>query len=372
MEFNSPGVTWAQGHLKGKITRRIYCLNSTVRTGSTLAEKLQFKRLPIAPEPKDLLAAAFGRASKSASALRVVGGPLEGARRRERERIVVASRIIRDKLSKVVKDTPSLPDLPPFYRELVDALVDIDRMRKSLGAINGVIKVIDKLEREHLRRLGSAESPAEASKIRKQAYGRISSIIKRASPHLEFLREAARKLADLPSVYVDMPTIVIAGYPNVGKTTLLRQLTGSEPEIASYPFTTKGLQLGYFDRGHRRYQVIDTPGLLDRPLAKRNPIERQAIAALNHLADAIIFLFDPTQTCGFEFESQLRLYHEIRKLFPKIPVLPAANKSDLIDEAKRQRVLGSCPDVLFISASSGEGVGALLEKALKTLGSSES
>lgn len=332
-----------------------------------MAEKLQFKRLPIVPKSEALLATAFRRASKSASALRAVGDPLESAKRRERERIVVAGQIIKAELSRVVEGTPSLPNLPPFYRELVDALVGIDKMRRSLGAIDGVIGVIDKLEHEHLRKLGSVKSPAEAGKVRKQAYGRMSSVIKRARPHLEFLREAVRKLADLPSVYVDMPTAVIAGYPNVGKTTLLRQLTGSEPEIASYPFTTKGLQLGYLDRDHRRYQVIDTPGLLDRPLSKRNPIERQAIAALNHLADVIIFLFDPTQTCGYEFESQLRLLQEIRRLFPKIPVIPTANKSDLLDEALRRRVLESCPDALFISAASGDGVEVLLERALKTL-----
>jgi len=333
-----------------------------------LPEKLVFKRLPVAPEPDELLVRAFRHASKAAGTIKARGKPPEVAKQREAQRIRVMSKTIRTALTNLVAGTPSLSNLPPFYQELVWALVDVDTTRKSLGAIDGTAEVVGKLEREHLRRLRSAGSPVEAAAIRRQAYGRISSVVRRAGGHLAFLREAAGKLTDLPSVYIDMPTIVIAGYPNVGKTTLLKQLTGSEPEIAPYPFTTKGLKLGYFERDHERYQVIDTPGLFDRPLEKRNPIERQAIAALRNLADVVVFMLDPSGTCGYELEGQLHLLEDIRKTFVDVKVLVVANKADLLDERQMDRVHELCGGVIFISATTGQGIPELEKLAMEILG----
>jgi nucleolar GTP-binding protein len=330
-------------------------------------QKLSFERLPHVPEPKELVNKAFRKAADAASKAKVSGTPLWVARKREGQRIAVMSETIGNELSKLVAGFPSFSNLPPFYRDLVEAIVGIDKMRKSLGAIYGTARTVEKLGREHLRRLRSARSPAEAAAVRRQAYGRISSLVERAEDHLAFLRDAATKLSDLPTIYVDVPTVVIAGYPNVGKTTLLRALTGSAPKIAPYPFTTTGLQLGYFEHRHQRYQVVDTPGLLDRPLEKRNPIERQAIAALRHLADVIIFLLDPSETCGYELSSQLSLLEDIRRTFSKLKVLVVSNKTDLLDEAAVQRVHDLCSDAFFVTATTKQGVPELLEKVLEIL-----
>jgi nucleolar GTP-binding protein len=273
------------------------------------------------------------------------------------------SQTIRETLTKLVTATPSLSNLPPFYKELVAALVNVDDVRKSLGAIDGTAKIIRRLEREHIRRLRAVSSFGGISAIRRQAYGRISSTVRRASDHLAILREAEGKLADLPSIFIEMPTIVIAGYPNVGKTMLLRRLTGSEPKIASYPFTTTGLNLGYFERRYKRYQIIDTPGLLDRPLEERNPVERQAIAALRHLADAVVFMLDPSGTCGYDFERQLHLLEDIRKTFSNVIVV--INKTDLLDEQRVREVQESCKDAIFIAAATGQGVPEL-EKIIRS------
>jgi len=285
--------------------------------------------------------------------MRARGKPII-VKQREAERIRVMSQTIRKTLRKLVTATPSLSNLPPFYKELVAALVNVDDVRKSLGAIDGTAKVIRRLEREHIRRLRAVRSLGGTSAIRRQAYGRISSTVKRASDHLAILREAEGKLADLPSVFIEMPTIVIAGYPNVGKTMLLRRLTGSEPKIAPYPFTTKGLNLGYFERGYKRYQIIDTPGLLDRPLEERNPVERQAIAALRHLADVVVFMLDPSGTCGYDFVRQLHLLEDIRKTFSNVIVV--INKTDLLDEQRVREVQELCKEAIFISAATGQGV----------------
>lgn len=330
-------------------------------------EKISFGRLPTVLRSQELINKAFKKAAEAATS--VQGRPKEVAIQREHQRIMVMTSVVSENLSKTVSGFPSLMNLPPFYRDLVEAIFSMDELRKSLGAVGGAAKLVDKIRREQFRKLKYSRSPSEAAAVRRQAYGRISSVLKKLDESLAFLKEASIKLSDLPSVYTDMPTVVIAGYPNVGKSTLLRALTGSEPKIAPYPFTTTGLQLGYFEHRHRRYQVIDTPGLLDRPLEKRNPIELQAIAALKNLAKAIVLVIDPSESCGYEIKDQLRLLEGIKKMFAETGIAVAANKADLLNIEKIKRLREKLVDTILITASTGQGVEELREKLLKLINS---
>src|SRR5207247_3129197 len=148
-------------------------------------------------------------------------------------------------------------------------------------------------------------------------------------PDLEALTEARRALRRLPEIDPALRTVVVAGYPNVGKSSFVRAVSSGRPKIADYPFTTKRVSLGHFDRGVERFQILDTPGLLDRPMAKRNAMERQAISALSHVADGILFLLDPTETCGYPLDDQRKLLAEIRRLVPAVPLLVLATKAAL-------------------------------------------
>jgi nucleolar GTP-binding protein len=159
-----------------------------------------------------------------------------------------------------------------------------------------------------------------------------------------------------------MPTIVVAGPPNVGKSTLVRVVSTAKPEIATYPFTTKTLILGHIKLNGRVYQILDTPGLLDRPLTERNRIELQAIMALRHVADLIVFMVDPSETCGYSLDMQLSLYNDIKKSF-NIPIIPTINKVDvsppeMLEKAKK--VVGD--DVIEMAALKGIGIKELIEK----------
>src|SRR5207249_6908537 len=146
--------------------------------------------------------------------------------------------------------------------------------------------------------------------LRQQAYGRLSSVVKQVAPDLDALIEARRALRRIPQIDPDVPTIVVAGYPNVGKSSFVRAVSTGRPKIADYPFTTRRVSLGHVDRGLDRYQILDTPGLLDRPMEKRNMMERQAISALAHLADGVLFLLDATATCGDPLVAPIRLMGE--------------------------------------------------------------
>ena len=60
--------------------------------------------------------------------------------------------------------------------------------------------------------------------------------------------------------------------------------------------------------------MVDTPGLLDRPMTERNQIEMQAIAALEHLGDVLLFLIDRTDDSTTPVSEQEHLLGEVRGL----------------------------------------------------------
>lgn len=288
-------------------------------------------RIPIGnvDTPDELITAAFNKARKTTDRAR---GTFRGkgltrllkSRALEMMKIVVATDTLTGKLDALVKAFPHITNLPAFYQELVRCTLDQDLYKKALGAADwasGQIKKIAKVSRDKLR---NARELAQITAARNAFYGRAASVLKQIRKDLAYLEECRKTLKEFPTIKTDLSTVVIAGYPNVGKSTLLKALTGAAPKIAPYPFTTKQLMLGYT----KDIQFIDTPGLLDRPFAKRNPIERQAILALKHLATLILFVIDPTESCGYGLREQAELLQQVQTLF-KTPMLIVLTKMDV-------------------------------------------
>ena len=331
--------------------------------------KNPFEKMPTVLTADELIDKAFRRAERAASAYNPAGGKVGKARGREELRVRTVSNVIRDNLSKILNRTPGVSTLPRFYRELVDTLVDRDQFHKSLARVNWTIKTIRNLEQRYVEKIRFEKNPREIAKLRRAFYGRVADILHEIDDDLRYLNQARNVLKELPVVDLELPTVVIAGHPNVGKSTLLRTLTNAKPEVASYPFTTKGINVGQFEEHYLRYQVIDTPGLLDRPLSERNEVEKQAILALKHLADVIVYIFDPSEYCGFPVEEQTHLFEEIHNEFGEFPFIVAINKVDIADEEKIRKVeefvRAKGLEPIRISALDGEGLEDLKKRVIE-------
>ncbi|MDY0387697.1 MAG: NOG1 family protein [Methanolobus sp.] len=281
-----------------------------------------FEKINTVPTADELLDKSFRRATRAMSGKTITGR--KTALQANESMILTAANILTDNLKNIVRRFPTFENLPPFYYELADVIVGVDDMRKSLSRLDWASAKIHEVARDHVAKIRKTRDPLP---VRKQCFGRLASIIGSIDKDLLFLNESRNKLRKLPSVH-DEPTIVVAGYPNIGKSSYVTKVTGATPEIAPYPFTTKGVSIGHFFVGHDRYQVMDTPGLLDRPMSDRNEIELQAITALRNLDAVVLFIIDASETCGYEIKDQKRMLEEVRSEF-KLPVLVVANKADL-------------------------------------------
>ena len=276
-----------------------------------------FERIPPVPDADEVLDAAFAKASRVSENKSGVDS--------QRGMTAKASNRVRSRLRAVVEGFPSFDRLDGFYLAVASAAVDIDEVRQALSSVDWAAEQVERVADEAQSEMANSSASA-AIDVRKRAFARISSVVEDIEDDLETLRDARQRLVDVPEVR-DLPTAVLAGAPNVGKSTVLDSLTRANPEVAEYAFTTKGVGMGHIEDGYRTYQMVDTPGLLDRPAEERNEMEQQAVEALEHLADIIVFVVDPSETCGYTVEEQRGLLDEVREL--DAPVLVVSNKSDL-------------------------------------------
>lgn len=319
--------------------------------------------------PADLVDRAFRRARRRGVEAYMKAPRGLKAKAREEAKVACAGGTIISALGKILESAPRLTSIHPFYRELVEALVGVDSLRKALSHVKWGRETVARLMSMHLKKVRRARSPKEAAMARRAFYGRLNSIVMDLEDSLNLLKEAALKLRGLPAVDVEGVVIVVAGAPNVGKSSFVRCISTAKPAVASYPFTTRNVLLGHVNLGHIKVQVMDTPGLLDRPIHERNPAERQAIAALRHLAKAVIFIVDPSETSGYSLDEQIDVYREVVHELSSAPCTPALNKVDLAREEQIERaeeLLGG--GVPRMVASRCEGVKEVLQAALRLCG----
>ena len=309
-----------------------------------------FDKISTVPKGDELIDKAFSRANRAGR-----GKTIKVAA--ERSRVKTASNILSDNLKNIVRRFPNFDELPKFYLNLTDVIVGVESLKMSLASVQWAGEKIHKLSYEYISRIGD-KNTKDPTIVRKQAFGRMASIIREIDSDLEFLGEARNKLRKLPTVS-DLPTIVVSGFPNVGKSSFMSTVSSAKPKIDTYPFTTKGVSVGLIFKDNDRYQIIDTPGLFDRPLSKRNKIELQAILALKYLGDVILFIIDPTETCGYTLEEQLSLKDELKNEFD-IPMLTVANKDDMADDMKKLGVWD-----MSMSCLTGENVSEVASKLIE-------
>ncbi|MGB9986760.1 NOG1 family protein [Salarchaeum japonicum] len=304
-----------------------------------------FEDLPTTPKSEELIDKAFSRAARS--------GRAKHGREAQESMLQTASNILSDNLENVVTAWPDFGEVDPFYYELADAVADVDEIRASLSEVGWASRKTKELGREYQGKLpGDVDG---ARKLRKQGFARMGSVMREVEDDLQYLNDARNKLSKLPDIRPDEPTIVVAGYPNVGKSSFVNSVTNARNETAEYPFTTTGVRVGHIERDHIRYQLVDTPGLLDRPREERNDIENQAVSAVAHAADAILFFLDASETCGYELDDQYALLEDLREDFSDAPFVVACNKSDLSTDADAD---------YYLSVETGENVGSVLAAAV--------
>lgn len=292
--------------------------------------KVSWRTIPTVLLEDEVLDKAFSRARKAADR---VDDPDKVFRvRKQMNRMVqTAADVIYSQFTEMVECWPSLDQSPQFDVAMIDACVGCDDYRHHLSMLQWAAKRITAISGQNSKKIVRTARTELMHDARKEAYGRISSVMRQVGKSLLWLSEARETLKKLPTINSELPCVVVCGAPNVGKSAFISALSSGNMEVNHYPFTTKQIHVGHFFHRRLQHQLVDTPGLLDRPMIKRNAIEMQAIAALENTGSLVLFLLDGSEQCGTPMEEQLNLLEEVKGLLPETDLLVVSSKADLLN-----------------------------------------
>eukprot|EP00262_Sarcandra_glabra_P014580 TRINITY_DN4291_c0_g1_i1.p1 TRINITY_DN4291_c0_g1~~TRINITY_DN4291_c0_g1_i1.p1 ORF type:complete len:669 (+),score=112.13 TRINITY_DN4291_c0_g1_i1:100-2106(+) len=288
-----------------------------------------FKKIRVVPSGKDFIDIILSRTQRQTPTIVHKGYAISRLRQFYMRKVKYTQQNFHEKLSMIIDDFPRLDDIHPFYGDLLHVLYNKDHYKLALGQINTARNIIGKISKDYVRLLKYGDSLYRCKSLKVAALGRMCTVIKRIGPSLAYLEQIRQHMARLPSIDPNTRTILICGYPNVGKSSFINKITRADVDVQPYAFTTKSLFVGHTDYKYLRYQVIDTPGILDRPFEDRNIIEMCSITALAHLRAAVLFFLDVSGSCGYSIAQQAALYHSIKSLFMNKPLIVVCNKIDL-------------------------------------------
>ncbi|KAH8093188.1 hypothetical protein DFH11DRAFT_1887610, partial [Phellopilus nigrolimitatus] len=165
-----------------------------------------------------------------------------------------------EKLGAILTEFPMLDDLHPFLASLMNVLYDKNHYKLALGQLRTARHLIDQVAKDYVRLLKFGDSAT----------------------------------ASCTSAAIDpnTRTLLSVRIPERRKSSFLNKVTRADVDVQPYAFTTKSLFVGHLDYKYLRWQVIDTPGILDHPLEDMNTIEMQSITALAHLKACVLYFID--------------------------------------------------------------------------------
>jgi GTPase len=215
---------------------------------------------------------------------------------------------------------------------------------------------------QHLERLGGGvgtRGPGESQleTDRRLARRRVS-VLKGRLSEIERQRATRRK----ERRRTEVPTVALAGYTNVGKSTLLNALTGASVSVENRLFETLDPTTRSYEHAGRRYLVTDTVGFIRR--LPHQLVEGFAATLEETLVADIVLHVADASASDEALDAMIASVGEVLAEIGagELPVQLVLNKIDGLDEMARRRLANRFPDAPQVSAATGEGLDELRER----------
>lgn len=214
--------------------------------------RYNFKEIHVVPIAKDLVDIVLSRTQRKTPTVVHKRYKISRIRSFYMRKVKFTQTTIHDRLSDILSNFPRVDDIHPFYADLIHVLYDREHYKLALGQLNTARRLVDNISKDYVKLLKYGDSLYRCKQLKRAALGRMCTILKKQDVSLKYLEQVRQHLSRLPSIDPNTRTLILTGYPNVGKSSFINKISRANVDVQPYAFTTKSLFVGHMDYKYLR------------------------------------------------------------------------------------------------------------------------
>ena len=190
-----------------------------------------FKSIVNIPSAQELVDISLSKTQRKTPTVVAAGFKISRIRKFYMKKVKYMQTTVTERLIGVVDGFPKLNDVHPFYADLMNVLYDRDHYKLALGHVNKARSICDNIANDYVRLLKYADSLYRCKMLKRAALGRTCTMLKKLKSSLDYLEEVRKHLARLPQIDTNARTLIVTGFPNVGKSSFVNNVTNANVDV---------------------------------------------------------------------------------------------------------------------------------------------
>jgi len=255
--------------------------------------------------------------------------PIEGIRRFYIRKIKFVQHGFSSNITEIIDMFPSIDYIHPFFGNLLNLMFQRQHYKLSLSKLSKSKRVIDIISRNFVKLVKNGSSLYTCKQLKKEAIGRICTIIQKLSKSLIFLEKVRKHLENLPELDPHRKSVILCGSTKSGKSSCLNKTTRANIKVGDSSKNNNFILLGHMPTNFSRLQILDISLLFDPTDLIKNSLFIQLYNTFFNLDCIISHFFDISGCFSIPFSNQIEFFKKLNNFNSKIGKFLVLSKADL-------------------------------------------
>jgi len=234
-----------------------------------------------------------------------------------------------NQINEALDSFPCIDYIHPFFGDLLNLMFQRQHYKLALSKLSRSKRAIEFVSKNFVKFVKNGDSLYTCKQLKKEALGRICTIIQKLNKPFSFLEKVRYHLEKIPNLDPHRKLIILSGSPKVGKSSCLNKITRANVLTGESNQQGNFILLGHMQTNFSRLQILDLGGVSKLNHRNQNSFVMQMYNLSLNLDCVLVNLFDLSESFSIPLSRQIELFKILDQINFRIEKILLFTKTDL-------------------------------------------